>query len=767
MVVLDHDSEAVRYYAHTLPGRPPEEWQPLVDHLLNVAELAGGFAAQFGEGEWGYLAGLWHDLGKFADAFQAYLASHGDYHSEESGVNNSEVATSARLDHTSAGAQHAVSVVPFLGHLLAYPIASHHAGLLDGVSEGPCLDKRLRKSIEAWKHGVKVLPSLDPPVAYPSSIQRAFARTGKVDHKTAFAAAFFVRMLFSCLVDADFLDTERFMDPARSRVRPHWPDDVLSRMSDVLERHIETLSGAGTPVDDERRKVREACLDAAVMEPGLFSLTVPTGGGKTLSSLAFALRHALAHGLQRVIYVIPFTSIIEQNADVFRRVFAPLTDIPEPVVEHHSAIDVGSETAASRLAAENWDAPLVVTTSVQFYESLFASRVSRCRKLHNLARSVVILDEVQKLPVSYLHPCLLALRELSESYSSSVVLCTATQPAVERREDFGIGLDGVREIMPDPRGLYDALKRVRVQDLGSLGDDELAEQVLGHRQCLVIVNTRNHARILYERISQNEGAFHLSAAMCPEHRSSVLAEIRAQLERGEPCWLISTQLIEAGVDVDFPTVFRSLAGLDAIAQAAGRCNRNGRLANGMTFVFRSEHRDSERFMLETSQVADQLLGLGSTAPLFDDPLSLEAMERYFQLYYWNQQDRWDEKGIIRDTSITSHNEFPFLFSFRDISKRFRLIEESGQPVVVPWGKEGWEFCDRLRFMKDSFDTRLLRRLQRYTVQVPERKWQCHLGRSIEMVHDRYPVLISPELHYDSQVGLVLDREDYSVDAFMI
>ena len=759
--------EGAAHYAHTLRNRPPEEWQPLEEHLLNVGNLAGAFAGVFGAEEWGYLVGLWHDLGKFSEAFQSYLGAQGDYHNDEAELRDTDPGTATKTDHTSAGAQHAVAVAGVLGHLLAYPIAGHHAGLLDGISDGACLEKRLRKHLEPWEHGLAGTCCDGPLPKLPAALQRALDRRGLARVETAFTFAFFCRMLFSCLVDADFLDTEQFMDPVRHAHRPRWPDDVLRHMADALDRHVGGLPEAAALVDLERRKVREACLDAACMEPGLFSLTVPTGGGKTLSSLAFALRHAQIHGLRRIIYVIPFTSIIEQNADVFRKVFVPLTDIPDPVVEHHSALDVGNETMAGRLAAENWDAPLIVTTSVQFYESLFANRPGRCRKLHNLARSVIILDEAQKLPVGSLHPCLFALRELSANYLSSVVLCTATQPAVERREGFAIGLEGVREIVPDPPGLYGALKRVEVRDLGSLNDEALATRILSEPRVLSIVNTRRHARILFERVKEHEGAVHLSAAMCPAHRSSVIEEVRRLLYQEEPCCVISTQLIEAGVDVDFPVVFRSLAGLDAIAQAAGRCNRNGHLDSGITYVFRSEHGDSEHFLRETSQVTDQLLGGESTAPLFDDPLSLDVMERYFQLYYWNQQTRWDEKGIIGDTRLANHRDLPFLFSFRTIGERFQIIEDSGRPVIVPWGEEGRALCERLRFVKDLPDTRLLRGLQRFTVQVPQQIWQRHLGRSIDLLHDRYPLLVSPQLHYDAQLGLVLDREDYTPDGFII
>jgi CRISPR-associated endonuclease/helicase Cas3 len=734
---------------------------------MSVADTAGAFASVFGAREWGYIAGMWHDVGKFANGFQAYLKAHGDYHRDEVALPEAGPDIPAKIDHTSAGAQYAASTAGVLGHLLAYPIAGHHAGLPDGISEGACLDKRLRKQVDPWEHGLATLPVVAPPERFPVILQRVLGRRTESPAETAFTFAFFVRMLFSCLVDADFLDTERFMDPARHEARPRWPDDIFERMINVLDRYVERLQGRPAPVDEARRKVREACLEAAFMEPGLFSLTVPTGGGKTLSSLAFALRHAQIHGLRRIVYVIPFTSIIEQNADEFRKVFAPLADMPDPVVEHHSALDVGEESMANRLAAENWDAPLIVTTSVQFYESLFANQPGRCRKLHNLAASVIILDEAQKLPVSYLRPCLLALRELSAHYRSSLVLCTATQPAVARREDFPVGLEHVREIIPDPPQLYEALKRVVVRDLGSVKDEELAERILRERQVLVIVNTRRHAQVLFERMGGQECCTHLSAAMCPAHRSDVLGEVRGRLDRGESCRVVATQLIEAGVDIDFPTVFRSLAGLDAIAQAAGRCNRNGRRGVGVTYVFRSEHQESERFLRETAQVADQVLGGDSATPLFDDPLSLDAVERYFRLYYWGQQTRWDEKGIVGDTRLTNRDEFPFLFSFADIASKFRFFEESARPVIIPWGKKGRELCDQLRFVGELPDRRLLRMLQRYIVQIPERVWRRHLGRNIELVNDRYPVLISPELHYDKDLGIVLGRDEHSPEIFLI
>ncbi len=731
-----------RFFAHTLPGRPPGEWEELHDHLEAVAERAAEFGGRFGAAAWAHRAGLWHDLGKYSQAFQDYL-----HHTTAADPHVADSAT--RTDHSTAGAQHAVDEQPGAGHLLAYVIAGHHSGLLNGSrSTGACLPKRLKKKIEPFGEAPESLVQL-PPLEPPSALTAP--RSTLADK--AFTIAFFTRMLFSCLVDADFLETERFMNPDQAERRPAWGPDVLARMNVALDAYIASLPADPTPVNQRRAEVRQACLQAAEQAPGMFSLTVPTGGGKTLSSLAFALRHAQRHGLERVIYVVPFTTIIEQNADVLRKLMREFggNQLEEAIVEHHSNLDVGKETKTSRLATENWDAPLIVTTSVQFYESLFANRTSRCRKLHRLAKSVIVLDEAQTLPVDYLAPCLRALRELAQEYGASPVLCTATQPAIEQRDDFAIGLEGVREIIPDPQSLYRSLRRVDVEYLGPLEDQSLAARLRGERQVLCVVNTRGHARQLYQALGEDEAHIHLSALMCPQHRSAKLAAIHLRLANGQPCRVISTQLIEAGVDIDFPVVYRSLAGLDSIAQAAGRCNRNGKLENkGKVYVFQSQHVRSEAYFRDTAGCAAQLL------PDFEDPLALEAIERYFRLYYWEQSQRWDAKGILGEFVLDAEIALPYVFGFKDVAQRFRLIEDNGKPVIIPWGQKGAKLCEELR-QTPLPSRRLLRKLQRYTVQVPERLWLAH-SAAIDCVHDRYPLLISPEISYRDDIGLALDDD---------
>lgn len=731
----------IDYFAHSLPQQPESRWQHLDGHLSEVSLLARDFAAAFGAGEWGRLAGIWHDLGKYSVEFQAYLRRKNGF---EAHIENAP----GRVDHSTAGAQHAVRELNLPGHLLAYVIAGHHSGLLDGRSEFACQEDRLKKTVYPWTAAPENVLHFQPPVL-PTFLAKALGE------KNGFAVSFFVRMVLSCLADADFLDTERFMNPEQAALRTPLPDDTLDLMESALDEHVRGLAADDAPVNADRAMVRAACLKAAAFAPGFFSLTVPTGGGKTLSSLAFALRHARTHGLNRVIYVLPFTSIIEQNADEFREVMNLVPGIPGDrlVIEHHSNFDPEKETPYSRLACENWNVPLTVTTSVQFYESLFGNRTSVCRKLHNLARAVIILDEAQTIPVEYLQPCLQALRELTENYGATVVLCTATQPAVHMRPDFAIGIRDVREIIPDPPGLYRRLKRVNVEDLGMQSDADIGSRLLEEEQVLCIVNTRGHARSLTEALGEDDGHFHLSALMCPAHRSRALVTIRQRLKDGLRCRVVSTQLVEAGVDVDFPVVFRSMTGLDSIVQAAGRCNRNGRLSKmGRAYIFRSEHQDKERFLADTANCAAQVLDLHP-----GDPLALEAVEHYFKLYYWDQAARWDTKKILQSFHLIQDRGFPFQFDFARVGRDFLLIAEDTRPVIIPWGEEGRHLCTMLRAMP-GLNREIARRLQRYSVQIRTRSWMKQLNHTIEPVlNGSLAILTSTQLHYSDAFGLHLDN----------
>ena len=732
--------------AHIKSEELTREIQSLDDHLKATADLSSLFAAKFGCSEWGRITGLWHDLGKYSKAFQTYINAQYD---ADSHVSESKL----HIDHSTAGTQYAVESFGIVGHLLAYIISGHHSGLLNGIGDGASLEKRLKKDIEKWQDYSPAF-ELDQP-ELPKFIKKAI----RDREYGPFRIAFFVRMLFSCLTDADFLDTEAFMNPERVQLRFNKTRYILSDMQKHLDEHVDSFPVQDTIVYKERQNVRQDCLDAAERTPGLFTFTVPTGGGKTLASLAFALKHAIKYNMDRIIYVIPFTSIIEQNAQVFRDVFSRHPNSENWVLEHHSNFDPEKETEQTRLMIENWDAPLVVTTSVQFYESLFAARTSRCRKLHNLSNAVIILDEAQTIPTHYLKPCLFVLQELSSYYNSTVVLCTATQPAVNKRQEFNIGLDmdESREIVQKREKLYNNLKRVKIVDLKQQDDDSLTEKLLAEEQALCIVNTRGHARKLYEKIGSSENHFHLSAGMCPVHREQVLNKVRFYLDEGKDCRVISTQLIEAGVDIDFPVVFRSLAGVESIAQSAGRCNRNGQLSEkGLTYIFRSEHTASERYFSATANVAEQIL------ELYDDPLELGAIEHYFRLYYWDQSGKWDAKRIFQDYELHQNKDLPFDFKFKTTSEKFHLIEQYAKPVIIPYEKEGQQLVSELRFSPIVSRT-LQRKLQRYTVTIPERIWNDHLHQSFDWVHDQFAVLISPDLHYSDAFGLSLDTDHVESD----
>ncbi len=732
------------------PGAPcPKcrDLDPEHGHLNKVAWWAAKFAGEMllagsddakAAQEWGYVAGLWHDLGKFAPEWQLYLKSKVDLHIDD---------VSGKVDHSSAGAQHATNSHSVLGHLLGYPIAGHHSGLLDGMSNNACQATRLRKTdLPDWQNAPVEITSktVPPPPGFLA--------------KDSFSLSFFTRMLFSCLVDADFLATEAFMNPSQAKTRNATPEDSLATIAKLIDSRIDKF---GTPspedhVNFQRRAVVEDCRAAALKSPGIFTLTVPTGGGKTLSSLSFALRHALTYGQLRVIYVAPFTSIIEQNAEVIREILSPLeTTSFTPLVEHHSSLSPEKETTQSRLASENWDAPIVITTAVQFYESLFAARTSRCRKLHNIANSVVILDEAQSLPVDFLTPCLRVLQELTAHYHTTAVLCTATQPAVHfDAAEFPIGLKNCREIIGDTSSLFTALKRVEIESLGDVTDAALVERLASHLQVLCIVNRRKHAQQLFQLLGEEEGNFHLSALMCPEHRSRILSEIRTRLCKGLPTRVISTQLIEAGVDVDFPVVYRALAGLDSIAQAAGRCNRNGKLQDpGQTYVFIPEDQCGETYFRETAQIAHQLLDL------HPDLLGQEAIRHYFDLYYYQQKSRWDSKDILGHFRLDgSMSSFPFHFDFRTVAEEFRLIDDWQVPVIIPYDEKARTLIAELRMPSIPLHRNLLRALQRYTVQIPPRLRDDNIG-SFEILRDgQFHALISTDLNYSRHFGLTFDED---------
>ncbi len=724
------------YYAHSTDSADKSEWQSLGVHLQNVASLASGFAAVFGAGDWGRFAGLLHDAGKATAAFQRRLEGSAE-----------------RVDHSTFGARLAREKAGPLGLLLSYAIAGHHGGLPDGGLQETQLHYRL-------KHGkvpadVALLPVVDirKPLKPPFKMKR---------DEAGFSMAFFTRMLFSCLVDADFLDTEGFCSPEKHADRPSEGPEQLTPLKSKLDHHLSQLAAKAdpSPVNRLRQQILTQCRIKATSSPQIFSLTVPTGGGKTLSSLSFALDHAIANKQRRVIYAIPFTSIIEQNAGVFQDILGR-----EQVLEHHSNFkekDEMEEVAYNRrrgLAAENWDAPVVVTTNVQFFESLFSNKPSRCRKLHNIANSVIVLDEAQAIPTEYLEPCLAALRELVERYRCTVVLCTATQPAFS---DQGLHnrLPEVNEIIENPRRLYEDLRRTEVRFIGKLTDAELAARIEVEKQVLCIVSTKPQARALFEMLPKGAGNFHLSTNMYPEHRRRVLNGIRDRLKRDQPCRVVSTTLVEAGVDLDFPVVYRAMAGLDSIAQAAGRCNREGELNKvgqlGQVFVYEPEQPTRMPWVKRcATRAAEALRSLPDA-----EPIGLEAMCRYFGLLY-DVQDLDKEKIYSLLNGLTPELYFPF----REVGDAFRFIEDDSIGVIIPAEPAAEKLVQELRY--SEYPRTVLRKLQPYTVGVRRKEFAfLSAAGALEELDDAYPVLRNMST-YQKCVGLCVEAgEVWNVEALI-
>lgn len=719
----------------------------LAEHLMAVAALAANHAQAFGAEDWARLAGLWHDLGKYRPRFQRYIRQASGF--EANAHIKGEVP--GKAPHSTAGALLACDRFAEAGRVLAYLIAGHHAGLYDWFG---ALDARLG-STDSRDELNESLAQRPPAVVLDHGIftPDLHAIPGG---KQGFAL--WVRMLFSCLVDADFLDTEAYMDGAKSGHRGGWPD--LATLLELFNQFMveKTSAAIPTPVNRLRAEILRQCRNKALESPGLFSLTVPTGGGKTLSSLAFALEHSNRYCKRRIIYVIPYTSIIEQTADVFRGIFG------DAVVEHHSNAESSpdDENQKSRLACENWDAPVIVTTNVQFFESLFAARTSRCRKLHNIVNSVVVLDEAQLLPPEFLQPILDVLNLLKQYYGVTVVLSTATQPALTTRAYFDAknnmrGLDNVREIISNPDALYGALERVRVQLPSDWNTPEswetLSTEIARHDSVLAIVNRRKDARELWEKLPM--GTMHLSALMCGAHRSHTIERIRIHLKENIPTRVVSTQLVEAGVDVDFPVVYRALAGLDSIAQAAGRCNREGRLSElckqGEVIVFIPPERSPPGFLRKGEDACRSVLHAHT-----GKPLERTLFARYFEKLY--HACDLDAHGIDELLKVDGRT---LAVNFRTAAEKFKLIQdEDSAPIVVYYRGENGndDTIDMLlnTLRKEGPERWLMRKLQRYTVTAHRREVMKLLSQGdVEEIIPGLYIQISDWL-YHSELGLNLD-----------
>jgi CRISPR-associated endonuclease/helicase Cas3 len=709
----------IEYFAHSPADKPksqpPDGWHPLAQHLSVVASLAEDFARiarpilpsddderrrekdSFHRGA--FWAGLLHDLGKYRPEFQEMI--RGKHPRNE------------QTRHKQAGAAVAAD-----GHRadIAFVIAGHHGGIPDLVDLQQLIKAPGGRDVaqKVWETGKAECPELDQPIAAWQA------------GKDPLLFDFLVRLQFSCLVDADWKDTSDFDRLSKGLLPEPAPPplDASTRLENVLAYIRERAQACqDVQIAALRQQVLGAALGAAEQPPGLFALTVPTGGGKTLSGLAFALAHAQRHGLRRVIYVAPYLTIIEQNAREIRRALQVESD-SEVVFEHHSlaepaggaADEAQSEEVARR--AENWDAPIIVTTSVQFYESLFSNRPGPCRKLHNIACSVVILDESQTLPPDLLGPTCSMLSQLTRVAGCSVLLCTATQPAWNEREDLPEGLAGVREIVPAHLRLFERLLRVRVHWPGAseapLDWPAVAARMAEQPAALCIVNTRRAAREIFHQLVQLgcQDALHLSTTMCPAHRLEVLDSVRQRLHAGKPCRLVSTQLIEAGVDVDFPLVMRELAPLEAIIQSAGRCNREGLLntpdgaPGGRVIVFRSCEGKvpPDRWYRSGIDTLEQaFLGLGRE-PDISRP---DGMQEYFRrLYHTGELDRHHIQDDRRNRR------------FATAADKYRVIDEFTIPVIIAsWDQRSTEVEQLLHQLRREPSKRLDRSLGPFQVNL--------------------------------------------------
>lgn len=701
------------YLAHlTEDGRT----QTILEHLKGTASLCSAFAAAFDAEAQGQLAGMAHDIGKYSAAFQRRL--HGG----------------PKVDHASAGAFECLKTQQLAA---AFAISGHHGGLPDGGSRGDAagagtfwgrINRASQGNLEdyhAWQSEFS-LPHANTP---------AFAGT-------RLEGMFFTRMLFSCLVDADYTDTGAFMDNS-----PYLP--ASSSSMEELWRRLETyVSGWFPPkgaLNMQRCVILEQCMSAgAQYGPGLFTLTVPTGGGKTVASLSFALAQAKARRMKRIVYVIPYTSIIEQTAQAFREILGD-----ENVLEFHSGVqfDQQEDDASSPEAVpltrsvETWDVPVIVTTAVQFFESLYACQPSKCRKLHNLAQSVLIFDEAQMLPLPYLRPCVWAIAQLVRHYGASAVLCTATQPALDPIfQEFAPEIP-IREICPMAEAHWESFRRVSFQQAGTLSWMDLAARLQQQEQVLCVVNTRRAAREVFHQLS-GSGNFHLSTLMYPAHRRRILDEIRRRLRDGLPCRVVSTSLIEAGVDVDFPAVYRELSGLDSILQAAGRCNREGKRPPEDSIVTIFQGEDPPPRLFETSIGAGKIV-----LDHCQDVSSRAAIHTYFSTLL-------DLKGA---EAQDAHHILPLMesefFPFRTVAERFHLIESPTTTVYLPL-EEGAGLVELLR--SGQYSRTLYRRLGQYGVSVyPQHLAALEQAGALEHLEDGSVVLRDIGL-YTQTTGLTLE-----------
>jgi len=807
--------------------------QSLEAHLWGVSNLSGLLARKIGQEDCGAIIGILHDIGKYSREFQDYLKSSvGLLNQDEDEEFVDAAGMKGKVDHSTAGAQlvwkelsNHGQLGQIVGQILALCIASHHSGLIDcltsdtkGLGEDNFI-KRINKTAERT-HLDEVLEKADPSIldcfrtlaarsetlrAIQGAIQKIMAKSPVqklspiVVHQQV---GLLVRFLFSCLIDADRIDTADFQRPLVAHQRTRGQYTKWSVLIDRLEKHLQTFEQRH-PIDHLRRDISAHCRDGASRAKGIFTLTVPTGGGKTLASLRFALHHAKRHQMDRVIYVIPFTTIIDQNADVARGILEP-DDKTESsgiiVLEHHSDLTPEEQGWREKVLTENWDAPVIYTTSVQFLETLFGAGTRSARRMHQLANTVLIFDEIQTLPIKCVHLFNNAINFLVEQCGSTVVLCTATQPLLDHvdRHKGAVHIPQANELMPDVKGLFDELKRVEIinsRKPGGRTNEEIAALAIAEARrvnsCLVVVNTKEAARTLYRLCKDHESmlVYHLSTNMCPAHRKYVLAQVREQLMRSERVLCISTQLIEAGVDIDFGSVIRFMAGLDSIAQAAGRCNRNGGREAGNVHIVNPQ--DEKLGMLSEIRIGRDMAERVLTdyqedpAKFSDNPIGPAAMKWYYMNYFFARQNEMDyplasvELGhddtllnLLSDNSVATAEHrrragrSPGLFlrqSFMAAGKAFKAIDAPTRGVIVPHGRPGRALIAELcsgSGVENRYD--LLRKAQQYTVNVfPYVLQQLQNDGAVYEIQKGIQILYLDPRYYSGDFGLVTEALDNS------
>ncbi len=709
--------------SHLRKDSETSEWiiQTNEEHSTGVASFASKFAGDFGMASWGEALGYLHDLGKGTNAFQNYIRYTSGY--------DTSVRPEGDTHHAMIGALIAKDIYPKDYVLLVNPIIGHHRGLYDFSDLSLKLQREKPEEI--------TIPdiTLSSPLSYEKNIEDF--------HHV-------IRMLFSCLVDADYLDTERFMNPDSFNRRSR--EYTLKPLLERLEKYLSELNSSTTdsPVNQVRQMVQQYSRDNSGGKPYIYEMTVPTGGGKTLSSLLWALRHAVNNDLRRIIIAIPFTSIIEQTAFTLKSIFGE-----ENVLEHHSQVTRDStddKELSNRiaLASENWDYPIIVTTNVRLFESMFHHKPSRCRRLHNLAKSVIIMDEVQTLPLSLYDPILQALNALHRTFGSSILLTTASQPVLcgtIRGCNPLTKCDGLTHkpipIIPHDESLWRPLRRVDlVLERERYTYDAIASRLSTYRRVLCIVNKRISAREIHRHLPASDSTIHLSKMMCPAHLKQQLAKIKQLLsDPSNEIRVIATQLIEAGVDVDFPIVFRQEAGLDSIIQAAGRCNREGKLAKkGKTFVFSLSEPNSipAGFLTKAN---DARRDMGEINDWFSD----EAMEIFFKKLH---------ARINTFDHYQTQNDLIKYHKFQTASENFKYIDNEGQPVIVNWDKS----MRLLEQYKESGPNyHIIKALSQYSVSITQA--QLIQLRKLGLVEevDNLFVVTHPQA-YDEQTGLSVDNE---------